>query len=332
MSFTFTRRRVITIMAAAAGLPLLLHARGAQARLVRWEGTALGAPASIALYHTDEAAARAAIAAGVAELERLEKVFSLYRADSALARLNAEGGLTGAPSELLDLVGQARGWAALSDGAFDPTVQPLWQLYFSHFTGAEPAASGPSDEAIEAARALVDWRAVEVDAASSSIRLGRPGMGLTLNGIAQGYITDRVCDVLRAQGLDRMLVDMGEPRALSAHPDGSAWRIGVAHPAEPAKSVTTLEVVDKGVSTSGGYGTTFDPEGRFTHLLDPRTGRTAPARSGVTVVADTAAKADALSTALAVAPVERRQAIVTAAGGVKALFVAADGSVTTLAS
>ncbi len=330
MSVTITRRRALTILAAAAGVPLVLHATKAQARLVKWEGTALGAPASLSLYHTDEAGARAAIDAAVAELRRLEGIFSLYRADSAVAELNRAGRLDAAPAELVELMGRAVETAALTGGAFDPTVQPLWQLYFDHFTAAEPDPAGPAAAAVAAARALVDWRAIRVEAAS--VAFARPGMGVTLNGIAQGYITDRVSGVLRAQGLERMLVDMGEPRALAAKPDGSAWRIGIADPTTPTRSVTTLDVVDKAVATSGGYGTIFDGAGRFTHLIDPASGDTAPALAGVTVVADTAARADALSTALSVAPAGRRQAIVTAAGGVTALFVAADGAITTIES
>jgi len=91
MNAQFTRRRAITVLAAAAGLPLLLKVSGAQARLIRWEGTTLGAPSTIQLYHTDEIKARAAIQAAMAELARLEAIFSVYRADSALSALNRNG-------------------------------------------------------------------------------------------------------------------------------------------------------------------------------------------------------------------------------------------------
>jgi FAD:protein FMN transferase len=150
-------------------------------------------------------------------------------------------------------------------------------------------------------------------------------MGLTLNSGAQGYITDRVAEVLRRQGFDRMLVDMGEPRALATKPDGSAWRVGIANPAAPDQIITTLELVDQSVSTSGGYGTLFDDAGAFTHILDPRSGRTAPAMLGVSVVAPAAAVADGLSTALLLAPADRRQAILKAAGGQRAIFVTPEG-------
>lgn len=330
MTVRVTRRRVITILAAAAGLPLLLRAGKAEAKLARWEGTALGAKASMAIYHTDEAAAREAIAAGVAELTRLEGVFSLYRADSALVALNRQRALTDAPADLVALVKAAKSFSALSDGAFDPTVQPLWQTYFDHFTKPSPDPAGPPPDRIAHALSLVGWRGIEIDEHSRRVGLARPGMALTLNGIAQGYITDRVADMLRARGLERMLVDMGETRALATKPDGSAWRIGIANPSQPSALVTTIDVVDRAVATSGGYGTLFDEAGGFTHLIDPANGRTAPANAGVTVIAASAAKADALSTALSIAAPEHRQRILTAAGDVKALFVAPDGGVTTL--
>ena len=325
MSIKLSRRRFITLAATAVGLPLLLKMAPAQARMARWEGTALGAPASIQLFHADEAQAQTAIAAAVEELKRLEAIFSVYRADSAISTLNRNGVLENAPQDMLAMTARALSLAQISGGVYDPTIQPLWQTYFRHFTATAPDAAGPSAADIAAARELVDWRAVELDAANRRIAFARPGMGLTLNSGAQGYITDRVADVLRAHGFDSMLVDMGEPRALSAKPDGSAWRIAIANPADPTSTVATLDVVNQCVSTSGGYGTLFDPAGKFTHLIDPRTGLTAPALLGVSVVADLGAIADGLSTAMLLAPVERRQEILRAAGGQKALYVTPDG-------
>jgi len=325
-----SRRRFITFVAAAAGLPLLLKAGGSQAKPVRWEGTALGAPASIQLYHTDEVQARAAIAAGLGELKRLEAIFSVYRADSSISLLNREGVLENAPDDFIAMLTRALSLAKISDGVYDPTIQPVWQTYFRHFTASNPDPAGPAPRDLNAALELVNWRAVEVDAGRNRVSFARPGMGLTLNSGAQGYITDRVADVLRAHGFDRMLVDMGEPRALSTKPDGTAWRIGIANPADPSRTVVTLDVVDKCISTSGGYGTLFDSASAFTHLIDTRTGRTAPALLGVSVVADTGTIADGLSTAMLMAPVERRQDILRSAGGQKAIYVTPEGVVSTV--
>ncbi|MBI4937950.1 MAG: FAD:protein FMN transferase [Nitrosomonadales bacterium] len=330
MPTVISRRRFIAFVAAAAGLPLLLKAGGAQAKPVRWEGTALGAPASIQLYHADEALARTAITAGLDELRRLEAIFSVYRADSAISTLNREGVLENAPEDFITMLTRALTLARISDGVYDPTVQPVWQLYFRHFTSSSPDPAGPAARDLAAALELVDWRAVRMDAGNRRVSFARDGMGLTLNSGAQGYITDRVANVLRSHGFDRMLVDMGEPRAISAKPDGSAWRVGIADPANPGRAVATLEVVDQCVSTSGGYGTLFDSAGAFTHLIDTRTGRTAPALTGVSVVADSGIVADGLSTAMLMAPVECRHAILKAAGGQKAIYVTPAGVVSTV--
>lgn len=323
MTVQITRRRLITVAAAAAGLPLILKAGGAQARLVTWEGTTLGAPSSIKLVATDEGKAHAAITAALAELERLEAIFSVYRADSAISILNHEGRLSQAPDDFVRLLSKSLDLARVSDGAYDPTVQPVWQTYFRHFTSPNPATSGPDARDLDAALSLVGWH--NVDISGATVVFAKPGMAVTLNSGAQGYITDKVTDVLRGHGFDRMLVDMGEPRALSTKPDGSAWRIGVANPADPTHAVAELSLVDQAVSTSGGYGTLFDDAGRFTHLIDPRTGRTAPALLGVSVVADTATRADGLSTALLLAAPDRRAHILRAAGGSLALTVTPDG-------
>jgi len=325
MTVTLSRRRAITVLAATAGLPLLLQALPARARVIRWEGTALGAPASIQLYHDDEAHARAAIDAGLAELARLESIFSVYRADSAISRLNRSGELAQAPAELIELTSHALKLAQITDGVYDPTVQPLWQLYFRHFTSGSGDEAGPAAAEIAAAQQLVDWRALLVDAGAGSIRFGRPGMGLTLNSGGQGYITDRVTDVLASYGFGHMVVDMGEPRAVSTKPDGSAWRIGIANPADASQAVTEIDVVDKCVATSGGYGTLFDPEGRFTHIIDPASGQTAPRLLGVSVVAARGMVADGLATALVLAPEAKRQEILRAAGAEQALWVTPEG-------
>lgn len=328
MTVQITRRRLITVVAAAAGLPLLLKAGSAKARLITWEGTTLGASSTIQLYHHDEAAARAAIDAALAELARLEGIFSVYRADSAISMLNREGKLDAAPAEFRELLTKSLGLAAMSGGAYDPTIQPVWQVYFQHFTAGPADPAGPSRAALDAALARVGWRDVAMD--GERVAFTRPGMGLTLNSGAQGYITDRVADVLRAHGFSQMMVDMGEPRALSTKPDGSPWRIGIANPADPARAVAEIDVADKCVATSGGYGTLFDEAGRFTHLIDPRTGATAPALQSVSVVADNATRADGLATALLLVPVESRRDLLRAAGGDKAIFVTPDGVTATI--
>lgn len=287
-----SRRRFIGIAGAAAGLALLPGSGRAAVKTVQWSGVALGARASIRLVHRDAAEARRVIALAVAEIERLEAVFSLYRRDSAVSRLNRDGRLLAPPPELVDLLARARAVSEASGGAFDVTVQPLWRRLAEHFA-AQPAAEAlpPLDDVLP----LVDWRAVAVDGAR--LAFARPGMAVTPNGIAQGYITDRVAELLRRNGIEHVALDLGEARALGQAEDGRPWTVGIADPAAPERLAGRLEAADRAVATSGGYGTVFDREGRFSHLVDPRSGTTAPVRRGVTVVAGEACLADAWSTA-----------------------------------
>jgi thiamine biosynthesis lipoprotein len=292
-----TRRRALAIVAAAAGQSLLGPAAARAApKPVRWSGTALGADAVLTIYHPDAGEARRLIALALDEVARLEAVFSLYRADSALSRLNRDGSLDAPPLDLVTLLARARRWSDWSAGAFDVTVQPLWRLYADHFAapGADP--DGPPDHAVEAARALVDYRALDI--APHRVAFARPGMAATLNGIAQGYITDRVADLLRAEGLEHVLIDLGELRVLGTRPGGNPWRVGLADPSRAGRLVDTLDVVDRAVATSAVTGTRFDAAGRHHHVFDPHRGRPGNGLLSASVVAHRATDADALSTAL----------------------------------
>lgn len=325
MSIPLTRRRFIGITAAAAGLDLLAFGgtAAAQARLVTWRGQVMGAAATLQIHHHDQALARRLIERSLVEMRRLEEVFSLYRDDSALAVLNRQGVLLAPPTELVALLAECRRYFELTGGGFDPTVQALWGLYRDHFSrpGADPA--GPAAPALRAALARVGFDRVGFSA--DRIVLPRRGTALTLNGIAQGFATDRVVALLRRAGIESSLIDMGESRALGARPDGTPWRIGIADPDEPDRPATTLEVVDRAVATSGAYGFRFDPAGRFNHLFDPRTGACAHLHRSVTVTMPTATAADALSTAFSLMAPERIGQALRALGEGRAGIVSASG-------
>ncbi|MGB3280106.1 MAG: FAD:protein FMN transferase [Pseudorhodobacter sp.] len=272
-----TRRRFLAITAAALALPA-----GTQAReIYTWTGTALGAGASLRLSH-DNAPAIAARAA--TEIERLEAIFSLFRGNSALSQLNRDGVLAAPPFELLECLSLAGAVHHATDGLFDPSVQPLWAAY------AEAATQGqaPSEQSLAQARARSGWGGVTLDAAAITLR---PGMALTLNGIAQGYIADRVAEMLASEGLSNILIDTGELRALGEQPQGVAWPVKLAQGGEVALAARAL-------ATSAPLGTVFDTAGRLGHILNPKTGKTATPRwRGVSISAPSAALADGLSTA-----------------------------------
>lgn len=267
----YSRRRFLTLASAAA---LALPRTG---NAYRWQGVALGAKAQIILDHPD---AERLTGQALSEIQRLESVFSLYRADSSLRRLNADGVLRAPPFELLECLGIARRAHSATDGHFDPTIQPLWQAM------AEAWAKGhaPSEADVARARSSIGFERVRFD--SEIIELD-PGQALTLNGIAQGYIADRVADLMRRQGVTDMLIDTGEISALGA------WPIAVAGNRD------RLSLSNRALATSAHGGTTFDPAGKVGHILDPTHGTLRrPAISSLSISAGKAAFADALSTGL----------------------------------
>ncbi len=277
---SLSRRRFIAISASAATMAAGPGLAG-QARY--WTGVALGARASIMLSHPD---AERIVAAVRGEIDRLEDIFSLYRAGSALSRLNRDGALDGPPLELVECLGIAGAVHTATGGAFDPTVQPLWVAYATAYA----AGAVPTDISLSEARSRVGWSHVQIT--PSRIAFGRPGMALTLNGIAQGYIADRVARVLEMDGLRDILIDTGEFRALGGQPDGSDWPVGL-------RDGGRVPLRDRALATSAPLGTVFDRAGTVGHILDPRSGRPAHASSrSVTVTAPRAVLADALSTAL----------------------------------
>ena len=280
-----TRRRFVAISAAMAASS---WAGSAQARSTArlWTGQALGARASIRLDHPQAETIAARV---LAEIDRLENILSLYRPDSALARLNRDGRLDAPPFELLECLSVAGAVHDASGGRFEPTVQPLWTLW------AEAAAAGrrPNDGAIADARRRVGWEKVALDSAAIALE---PGMALTLNGVGQGYVADRIAALLAAEGLSDILIDAGEFRALGGRPEGGGWPILL-------ETGARLALRERALATSAPLGTTFDEAGQDGHILNPTTGL--PARSAwraVSISAPSAAVADALSTAACLMP------------------------------
>lgn len=323
MTRMISRRRFIRISAAAAGLSLLPSERPARSDTpVTWRGTLLGAIATMEIYHENRREAEQLITVACTEARRLERLFSLYLQDSALVELNRTGILVDPAPEMSDLLLLSQRYAELSGGLFDPTVQPLWNLYADHFSQADPDPAGPSSAEVKAVLARVDYRRLSVD--RDRIVMPR-GMALTLNGIAQGYLTDKMVELLRSHGVSHSLVDMGETRAIGSRPDGRPWEIGVADPDIVGRTETILPIVDRAVATSGAYGFQFDPRGRFNHLFDPRTGRCASRYRSVTTVSRNATTADALTKPFSLMPEEQIRSLLPFVDIERVHLIDADG-------
>jgi FAD:protein FMN transferase len=322
-----TRRRVLRVLAAVAGLPLMIAAVrtiAPKAQLHRWNGDVLGALSELTLWHPDAAVAQRTILRVRHEIARFERIFSLYRADSEISRLNAAGTLMKPSRELRTLVEESQRLGELSGGAFDISVQPLWRLYEAHFWSQTDIQPDIAARARDVAHSLVDFR--QIDSGVAAIRFARAGMAITLNSIAQGFITDAVADMLRNEGFESAVVDLGESRTVGRHPDGRPWRIGIRDGRDVGGIDRMVALEDMALAVSGGYGTTFEASGSFHHLFDPRTGASANSLVDVAVIGPRAMAADGLATAIYVAGEALAPTLLTAYPQTRAMLTRLDGT------
>ena len=288
--------------AAARGLPMRTRA-----------GLAFGTTVALTAAGPDAPLVEAALSDGFAALRAVEAAASLFRADSALARLNRDGVLTAPDPHLVVLLRFALALAAETGGAFDPTVQPLWPVW----AGAAARGGAPGTDSLRAALARVGWRRVHLE--PNRIVL-EPGTALTLNALIQGYAADRVMASLQQRGIADAFVDTGEFGASGAHPDGNPWRLGLADPRDPATVAEVIAPFTGFAATSGDYNMSFSEDRADHHIFDPATGRSPPSLASVTVTAPAGLVADGLSTACMVLGRARGAALVAAHPGCAVRF------------
>ncbi len=244
-------------------------------------------------------ARREAIAAAFAEMERLIAIFDRRNAASALSALNSLGRLSSPPAELSRVLAAARGLGTRTGFAFNPAIAPLVDLF-----EASKNADGVlkvDDKDMAEALALSQPEGIRLE--EREIVLERQGMRLTLDGIAKGYIADAASAVLSRHGAANHLVNAGGDIRAAGFAEGNRpWTVGVENPALTGGVVESVALRhSRAVATSGGYESFYDQSHRRHHLISHRTGQS-PAIASVTVTAATAARADALATALALMP------------------------------
>lgn len=310
-----SRRRALSILAGVA-LATSAGSVAAAAHMTEWRGIALGADARILLGGQGRVSAATAIADCIAEIERLETIFSLYRSGSELLALNETGRTEHASLDLRLVLQQCAELHRSTGGLFDPTVQPLWRLYADWFAG-RPERAAPDARTVAALVEKIGMEHVVSD--HGRIRLS-PGCQLTLNGIAQGYITDRIAELLRARGWSHVLADIGEVRVLAERPDGAPFEILIR------ESGLGIALADAALATSAPDALLFSAGERLAHIINPRTGRTASPWRCITVRHASAMVADGLSTALVLASASEMARIARRVGGVTVWATAPDGT------
>lgn len=262
-------------------------------------------------------------------VETIEDQLSYFRPASQISRLNMVGAELAVEiePELFDLLSLARTIHDETEGAFDLTSAPLWEVWgFARRQGTLPA-----EEDVIGALERVGSRYMMLDAERRTVQFTRPGIRLNLGSIGKGYALDRAAQVLAKHGVGDFLFHGGQSSVLAqgsragvnaADATSRGWIVGVRHPLRPKQRLAEIRLCDRALGTSGSAMQFFRHRGRrYAHILDPRTGRPAEGVLSVTVVASSAALADALSTAFFVLGPESAGKYCRSRPGIAALFV-----------
>ena len=268
---------------------------------------------SITVLGPSRDAAHDAIGHAFQEMDRVVPLLNRHVSSSAVSTLNAQGRLNDAPPELTAVVDEAVRLHRMTHGAFDVTVKPL-------VDSMKAAAGSIPMDILD----LVDISALR--RFGESILLEKSGMGLTLDGIAKGYVVDRMAAVLERRGIHRWLIDAGgDIRASGRKQDDRPWRVGVQDPAKLGGYPALLDLSGGAVATSGSYESHYDTQRQTHHIVDSVTGQSPVSLTSATVRAPTTMMADALATAVFVMPPSQAAALIDALPDCACLLLDAEG-------
>lgn len=256
---------------------------------------AMGTFVSMTLVHPSKDQAERAMGLAFEEIDRLTRTMSRFDQTTAVAHLNKEGLIRDVPPEMAFVLSKSLNYYRLSNGTFDITVKPLVDLFRKAF--ARGNGSSPDEKDISNAMKLVGSHMISVK--GSSVSFKTPGMGITLDGIAKGYIVDRVSEVLTGLKINDFLINAGgDIRTKGSRQDKKPWTVAIQDPHKKGKYPDILQMTDGAIATSGNYEIYFDKEKMFHHIVDPKKGISPQLSSSVSVISKTAMDADALSTAV----------------------------------
>jgi thiamine biosynthesis lipoprotein len=257
---------------------------------------------SIVVYDTDPDRAARALDAAFSRMDQVVSIASTHDPSAEAARLNADGELSSPSPELVELITASQHFYQVSGGTFDIAIESLLALW-----RYDPASEEqfweipPADQRVAIAEAMsftgADRIAV-IAGAEARIALA-PGMRITLDGIAKGYVADEGLRALKEAGIEHALIDAGGDIAvMGGKPGGAKWEVALRDPDDETRTLARFALGDGAIATSGNYLRYFDPEAEVGHIMDPRTGYSAATASSATVTAPTCMEADALATAV----------------------------------
>ena len=286
------------------------------------EQAVMGTAVTVQVWADDRTRGAAAMAAVMAEMQRIDRCYSPHRADSELSIVNAAAAQ--APvrisDELFQLVARAQEFSRLTGGAFDITYASAGVLY-DYREGVLP-----DDISLARAVQAIGWRHLQLDPVTPALRFTRPGVRIDLGGFAKGHAVDRCCALLQRHGIRHAIVSAGGDSRVLGDRRGRPWTIAIRDPRSADGVVALLPLQDVAVSTSGDYERCFVRDGvRHHHLLDPRTGRSPSHVRSVTIVAPDGLSAEALGKAVFVLGVERGLQLVEQRKDCDAVVIDAEG-------
>ena len=293
------RRKFLNITAMTLAIPFCSNSLFANLQeKITWTGIALGADSNMTLFHKDKSYAKESLTICINEIKRLENIFSLFDNNSSISQLNKEGYILNPQKELVEVLNFANNISENTNGAFDVTVQPLWIIHKSYSKHKNIAIL--NDE-IQKVKNLISYKNIEIN--ENKIYFKKENMQITLNGIAQGYITDKITYILKERGFTNVLVNLGEFNSIGGYDENRDWNIATPY----LNDIKYLKLNNNAIASSGGYGTRFDE--KYHHLFDTKTGTSANYINSVTIKASNAMLADALSTAVFVMSEKQREKI-----------------------
>ena len=317
---------LVALTAACAGAPAREPAVSEpEASLVTRSRVVMGSSLELTAYTADEPGAVAAFGAVFAEFDRLDGLLSVWKPGSDVTRINAAAGMIPVPvsADTIAVLTAARQVSDWTGGKFDVTfgaLSGLWKF------DQDQDGTIPARAAVAARLPAVDYTALQIDPATRTAFLRRPGMRVHLGGIGKGFAVDRGAAILRARGVGDFMIQSGGDLFVSGRRGERPWRLGLRDPRGPEdRSFATLDLSNGTFSTSGDYERFFITNGvRYHHILDPDLGEPARLCRSVTIVANTAVLADALSTGVFVLGPEKGMALIERLPDVDGVVVSAD--------
>ncbi len=276
---------------------------------VRREQTLMQTSVAITCLADDVDKAGVAIDSAFRRMAGAVAVLTRFDPASPVARLNRDGHLESVPPELREVLQRSLAISAITGGDFDISVLPVLQYFESM---RQPALLDPSDRTRIGERdALINYRRIALDA--RGVRFTQPGMAVTLDGLAKGYVIDQGIAALRAAGIEHALVDAGgDVRGISGNDFKHQWHVGIVDPGNINQVASVVTLRNAALGTSGNYRIFYSVDKKLFHVINPHTGYSPLNYSSVTVMAETSVNADAMSVAAASMPLPRLREVMAA--------------------